>query len=409
MGMRALSRVLLLLLILFSCATGSSAMEISGRSSTQLLWFNDFYNGRQTEAVQYLRLAARNIDQAGKFSIYGYGRGGAILEKADESDDRANGRLYYLYGDFRDLDGKLDVKVGRQFTNLSAETAIIDGARLDLKKLGPLGLTFLGGRNVVFGLNGEIGHEGDYAAGVAAYLQGYQKTDLDISWFRKWDQHDLARDMLGASFKQYLFDNTKLYGNARYDLTSETFSELLGGVKLFPLANLSLTGEYFQSYPTFDTTSIFSVFAVNLYKEGLLRADYTVSEKIALYGGYTRQDFGDEDGWGDVYTLGVTLRPRDNLTIDVDYDRRSGVGGSLNGGTLNANYEATKELRLGAGLAYDVYQRNNMTGEQTAKNYWLGARYKLAKNMATSLRVENSVNKTYDRNTQGRFVFDYDF
>ena len=47
---------------------------------------------------------------------------------------------------------------------------------------------------------------------------------------------------------------------------------------------------------------------------------------------------------------------------------------SLNGGTLDVNYDATTELRLAAGVAYDVYQRDSMTGEETAKNYWLGAK-----------------------------------
>jgi len=384
-------------------------MEIRGRSSTQFLWFNDFYNGRQIELAQYLRFAATNLDKAGKFSLHGYGRGGAILERADDSQDKANGRLYYFYGDYRDSAGKYDARVGRQFTNLSAESSLIDGARLDVKNVGPIGFTFLGGRNVVFGLDGELGHTGDYAAGLSAYLQGFRNTDLEISWFRKWDQYDVARDMLGASFKHYLLNMVKLYGNTRYDVVAEVFSEVLGGVKVFPLTNLSLTGEFFQSYPTFDTTSIFSVFAVNLYKEALARAEYSLSEKVAIYGGYTWQDFGDEDGRGHVYLVGFTFRPRETLTIDIDYDRRNGFGGDLNGGTLDVNYDATKQLRLAGGVAYDVYQRDNMTGEQTARNYWLGAKYRLNEKMAASLRVEESYNKTFDSNMRGRFVFDYDF
>ena len=244
---------------------------------------------------------------------------------------------------------------------------------------------------------------------MAIYLQGFPNTDLDISWFRKWDEYDVARDILGASFKQYLFQNMKLYGNARYDIVSEVFSELLGGLRYFPTANLSFTGEYYQSYPTFDTTSIYSVFAVNRYKEALFRADYTISEKLAVNFGYTRQDFGDDDGWGNVYIVGFTFRPFDVLTIDLDYDRRTGYGGDLNGATLEANFDATPQLRLAAGVAYDVYQRDSMTGEETARNYWLGARYKMTKSLSASLRVEQSVNKTYDSNMQGRFTVDYDF
>ncbi|MFZ3114821.1 MAG: hypothetical protein WA133_12735 [Syntrophales bacterium] len=411
MGIKLCKCLLLLFLVSLFGVGNSWAVEIRGRSSTQFLWFDDFYNGRQTELTQYLRVAATGIDAAGKFSLYGYGRAGATLQNGDDiyNDDRTNGRLYYLYGDYRDIGGKVDIKVGRQFANLSADSSIIDGASFDVKNVGPVGFTFLGGRNVIFGLNGEMGHTGDYAAGVAMYLQGFQTTDLDISWFRKWDQYDVARDMLGASFKQYLFNTVKLYGNARYDMVSEVFNDLLGGIKVFPLANLSLTGEYYQNYPTFDTTSIYSVFAVNRYKEIVARADYTLNENLAVNAGYTRQDFGDDGSRGDVYILGCTLRPLATLTIDLNYDRRSGYGGDLNGGAVDVAYDATKDLRLAAGLAYDVYQRDNMTGEETAKNGWLGAKYKLNNSMSASLRVEDSVNKSDENNWQGRFVFDYDF
>ncbi len=409
MGIKLLRSLSILLFISLVHGANGWGVEIKGRSSTQLLWFNDYYNGRQVELAQYLRIAATNIDKDGKFSIFGYGRAGAVLGNADSEDSRTSGRLYYLYGVYRDIGGKLDVQVGRQFNYLSAESSLIDGARLDLKNVGPIGFTLLGGRNVVFDLNGEIGHTGDYATGAAVYLQGFPNTDLDISWFRKFDQYDVARDMLGASFKQYLFQNMKLYGNARYDLVSQVFSELLGGLRYFPTANLSFTGEYYQSYPTFDTTSIYSVFAVNRYKEALVRADYSVSEMLSVYGGYTRQDFGDADGEGDVYILGITLRPFSTLTIDIDYDHRNGYGGTLNGGTLEVNFDATPALRLAAGAAYDVYQRDAMTGETTARNFWVGARYKLTKSMSASLRIEENINKTYDSNMQGRFVFDYDF
>ena len=411
MVIKVLRRVLFLLLVSLLGVASGWAVEIRGRSSTQLLWFNDYYNGRQIEAAQYLRLSATGIDKAGKFSLYGYGRAGAVLQQADDTstDDRVNGRLYYLYGDFRDIGGKFDVKLGRQFTNLSADSSLIDGARLDVKNVGPVGFTFVGGRNVIFGLNGEMSHAGDYAAGAAMFLQGFQNTDFDISWFRKWDQYDVSRDMLGASFKQYLLNMVKLYGNARYDMLSEVFTDLLAGVKVFPSANLSLTGEYYQNYPTFDSTSIYSVFAVNQYKEALVRGEFTVNEKLALNAGYTRQDFGDDSGWGDVYIFGCTFRPLETLAIDLDYNRRSGYGGDLNGGTVDVNYDVTKELRLAAGLAYDVYQRDSMTGQATAKNAWLGAKYKLTKSMSASMRIADSVNTTYDSNWQGRFVFDYDF
>lgn len=405
MGMKWFTRMLLLASLL--TATSGWSAEIRGRSSTQLLWFNDFYNGRQTELAEYLRLSVTKLDQAGKLAIYGYGRGTQDLTNGEG----LNGRLYFLYADYRNLYDKLDLKLGRQFVNLSAGTAIIDGAQVGLKNIGPVAFSVMGGRDVVFGLNGEISHEGNYALGMAAYLTGFRKTDLDISWFRKWDAGDVSRDIVGASFKQYLFDRVKLYGNARYDLTSEVFNEVLGGMKYFPNANLVFTGEWFQSYPTFDTTSIYSVFAVNRYQEGVFRVDYTINDKIAVNGGYSRQDYGD-DGMADVYEVGCTLRPFSPLLIGLAYDKRQGYGGSLDGGRFDVTYDVNKELQLAGGLTVDAYDRTffpSTSGEQKAQKYWLGGKYQLARNMSASLRIEDDINVTYNNNVQGRFILNYDF
>jgi len=401
------------LLPLFLCisllsASTSWAAEIRGRSSTQFLWFNnDFYSGRQVELAEYLRLSITDIDKAGKFSIHGYGRGTQDLNNGEG----LNGRLYYLYGDYRGIYDKVDLKLGRQFVNLSAGSAIIDGGQVDLRNIGPVGFTVFGGRDVVFGLDGELGHGGDYALGMSAYLVRVRKTDLDVSWFRKWDAGDVSRDILGASFKQYLLDSVKLYSNVRYDVTSEVFNEVLAGVKYFPSAKLVFTGEWYQSYPTFDTTSIYSVFAVNRYQEGVFRVDYSINEKVAVNAGYSRQEYG-EDGTANVYEVGCRLRPLESVTVGLAYDRRQGYDGKLNGGMFDATWNLTKDLQLAGGLTVDAYRRDffpSTSGEQIAQKYWVGSRYQLAKNMNASVRVEENVNNTYNSDFQGRFIFNYDF
>jgi len=385
------------------------AADIHGRSSTQFLWFNDiFTNKTQDEIAQYLQIGVTNIDKGGKFSIYGYGRGSQDLTNGDG----VNGRLYYLYLDYRDLLGKVDIRAGRQFVNIAAGNAIIDGARIDLKNVGPVALTVLGGRNVVFGLNGEISHSGDAVFGVAGSLVGFKNTDLEMGYFAKWNSgtDGPARETLGASFKQYLFNNLKLYADARYDLYGEVFSEVLAGVKYFPTPKLVLTGEWYQSFPTFDADSIFVVFAVDRYQEGVFRADYTINDRISLNAGYSRQDYGD-DGMADVYQIGCRLRPVEPVTVNLAYDKRHGFNGSLDGGIIDVSYDATKSLQLAAGLQFDVYTREDIAtiGHEIARKYWGGAKYKLAKDMSASFRIEDDVNRSFSNDWQGRVVFNYDF
>jgi hypothetical protein len=404
MGIKGVLRLLLCMSLL--AASPSWAADVHGRSSTQFLTSGTALTGdhRQSELDEYLRLSITNIDQAGKFSLFGYGRIGQDFS----AGDGLTGRLYYLYGDYRDLNERFDLKIGRQFVNLAAGSAIIDGIQVDVKNLGPVGITVLGGRDVLFGLGGEIGDPGNTAMGIAAYLAGFRKTDAEISWFRKWDAGDVSRDILGGNLRQQLFNSMQLFANARFDLVSETFNEVQAGLKFFPTTSLLFTGEYFQSYPLFDTTSIYSVFAVDLYQEAVGRAEYRFNDMLSIHGGVTREWYG-EGGEAWVWRVGTQLRPIDPLTISVEYDARNGYYGKTNGIISDVTFDINKMAQVAGGIDYDVYQRDSMTGDEIARRYYLGGKVRLAKNMAVSGRIQDDVNVRYTKNISGRVVFDYDF
>jgi hypothetical protein len=379
--------------------------EIHGRSSTQFLWFNDiFTDQKQAEFGQYLNLSVTKLDKDNKLSFQGYGR----VTQDVMNGEGINGRLYYLYGDYQDLYNKVDLRFGRQFVNYAAGSALIDGGKIDLKNVGPLGFSVMGGRNVFFDLNGEGTRANDFAFGVATYLAGFQKTDAELSYFMKFDKDGIARDQMGGSIKQYLFNSVKVYANARYDFASEVFSEVLAGAKYFPTADLILTGEYYHSYPTFDNTSIFAVFAVDRYQEAVFRADYTVNDKISVNAGYSKEFFG-EGAEADVVEFGCRIRPVEKVLLNLNYDHRNGFGGDMNGGIAEVVYEPTKPLELSAGIHFDVFERDRATGEETARKYWVGTKYKLAQNMSAAVRVEDDVNARFKSDWQGRVTFNYDF
>ncbi len=409
--MRHLTRHLLIALILFAGLAGwSSAMaaEIHGRSSTQYIWYTDiFTEKKQAELGEYLSLSVTKLDADNKISIQGYGRGTYSLKDAGDGSDDLKGRLYYLYLNYRGLFNMVDFQVGRQFVNYAAGSALIDGAQVELTKLGPIGISAMAGRNVVFDLLGERSTSEDRVYAVAAYLQGIKGTDAEISYFVKEDKDGTARDQIGGSFKQYLFSSVKVYGNARYDLASETLSEDLIGIKYYPRTELVFTGEHYESYPTFDNTSIYSVFAVNHFKENLIRADYTITEQVTVNGGYNKQDFEGETA--NVFEIGVRYRPVEKLQLTLDYDKRSGYGGKLNGFIVEAFYDHSEKVQLALGIHHDVYERDRSTGEETAKKYWVGGTYKVDKHMSTSVRIEDDVNARYNKDWQGRLVLNYDF
>jgi hypothetical protein len=391
-------------LTLLSPSMTAWSAEVHGRSSTQYLWFTDFVTGKkQAEFGEYLNLSVTKVDSAGKLSFQGYGR----VTQDILNGQGLNGRLYYLYGDYSNLFDKVDLRFGRQFVNYAAGSALVDGGKVDLKNVGPVAFSVMGGRNVFFDLNGEATRTNDFVFGAAAYLAGFKSTDAELSYFMKFDKDGLARDQLGASFKQYLLNSVKVYGNARFDFPSETFSEVLAGVKYYPTSELILTGEWYQSYPTFDSTSIFAVFAVNRYQEGVFKVDYTINDKISANVGYRREDFETDNA--DVFEVGCRIRPIEQVQLSLNYDHRNGYGGTLNGGIAELIYEPTKPLELATGIHFDVFERDRVTGEETARKYWVGAKYKLATNMTASVRVEDNVNARSKSDWQGRAVFNYDF
>jgi len=406
MALKRLFCLLTCLSLLFTASVAWSA-ELHGRSSTQYLWFTDYFTGnKQAEFGQYLSLSATKIDADGKLSFSGYGR----LTQDVQNGQGLNGRLFYLYGDYNNLYDKVDVRLGRQFVSYAAGSALVDGGKIDLKNVGPVAFSVMGGRNVIFNLNDEASRSKDFVWGIAANLVGYKNTDAELSYFMKLDEAGIARDQIGGSFKQYLFNSLKVYTNARLDMTSERFSDGLIGVKYYPNADLVLTGEWYLSNPIFDNSSIYSVFEVGRYQEAVFRADYTFNDKISVNAGYTRQIYGEgDDATADVYAIGTTIRPIEKVLINLSYDYQQGYGGKLNGGALELSYEPIKPLELAGGIHYDMYERDRATGRETARKYWLGSKYKINKAMTASIRVEDNVNQQYKNDWAGRAAFNFDF
>lgn len=230
MGYRmGLLRTLLCGAVLLS-ASSALAAELHGRSSTQYLWFNSIFNEKkQAEFAQHLSFSLTKIDPDEKLSLHGYGR----ISQDVMNGDGFDGRLFYMYADYRDLFNKVDIRAGRQFVNYAAGSSLIDGGMIDLKNIGPVAFSVMGGRNVFYGIDGELTHAGDAVFGAAAYLTGYPTTDAELSYYMKFDKDGIAREQIGAMFRHYLFGGLKLYGNTRFDMASETFDEVLAGVKYF--------------------------------------------------------------------------------------------------------------------------------------------------------------------------------
>ncbi len=283
------ARILLFLLVLVIAAATSSgyAVEIFGRATTEFAWWQDLIE-RDTKfaGYQYLRLGALDVFKDRDIAVFGYGRYG--LNEAADPD--ANGRLYYLYMDWRDAwKDRLDLRLGRQWTNLVADSRIIDGAQVDCK-IGPAGVVVLGGRDVIFDEFEEDTQSDDVTWGTEAYLRNVRNFNLSISYAEKYDEGDLARRIAAYDFGYTFKGLSRLYSESRYDIIGERISEALAGLKVFPSDRWTIRGEYFYAYPTFDYTSIYAVFAASRFHAGSLL--WTTTSRIVFpFTGATRRRF----------------------------------------------------------------------------------------------------------------------
>lgn len=413
-GRKLLYAVVLLLLVL--APVGASATEVKAQLSTQYLWYKDpFQDKTQGDLLQYVRFGATKIDAAGRFSAVGYGRVSRQFGSGDDpmrgDSDDVLGRLYFLYLNYAIPEDRGEVRFGRQFVAVGAGSGTIDGARIDVRNLGPVTISLFGGYDVRFAETSDRTKPGNCLAGASAGASFFKGNNVEISYLRKYDESDIVREMAGVHLDQSVLERIKGYADLRYDLIQGAYGEFLAGVKAVPLSDrmLTLTAEYYSSYPTFDADTIYTVFAVTRYREVSGRADWIVNPGWTVYGSYTRSEY---DGpTADVGTVGVRNRSKsvEGLTVTASVDVRRGYPGDLTGFRFSGDYAIGKKALLGAGVAYDSFQRDSMQDGFKAKKFWAGGSCEVRKDMIVKVRVEDAVTRLFSGEVQGRASVDFSF
>jgi hypothetical protein len=392
------------LLVLCGLSSTAGAMTLSGRSSSQASWFKDEAGAGHFDLAEYLRVSTRNYDDGDTIRVDGYGRANGDVRHGDGIE----GRLYYLYFDKKGLPGDTSVRVGRQFYFVSAGSALIDGARIDTRPVGPLAITLAGGRNVLFSTNGEFTHGGDIAAGAQVALTNIPDGSLNLSYLVTYDQSDLATEKVGLSADKRFGKYGELYTQLRFDVLSEVWNEIEAGARTSIIPHLNLTAEYFRTVPTFEATSIYSVFAVERFQEVGLKAEYEFSKSFSVDGEVRNESYGAGDT-ANVGEAGIRFRPTDASSVYAAGIWRNGTGGKLAGFELSGDAVIAKKYTLAAGVQHDVYKRDLMTGNGTASRVWLGGDVKLRKDISVAARVEDNFNENWNNDVRARLALNVDF
>lgn len=388
--------------VLFIIPSMVCAEPLKFTSSTQFLWGDDLLGESQSIIAQYLRFSVNPDEKT--YKMTGYGRVWKDFSDGGLRDDDLLGRLYYLYMDYLPSE-KVSFRLGRQFVRFTASgSSIIDGLSIDVDKVGPLNITFSGGRDVVFTLDSERSKSGNYFAGININTEAIKSTQLGFSYIRKYDLSDLARERFGMNVR-YFNSYLSPYAELRYDRLSESLDEAVVGIDFFPMNNVTVKGEFYHSYPIFDSTSIYSVFAVDKFREYLMMLEYSFDAPASVYFTYAKQTYDDSDN-ADRFTVGARYVPTKNFSVNASVDYRKGYGGNIWGFEVYCDYKPKKNIRLSAGVQHDKYRRTEFEDENYdyAQSYWLGGEWIIDKNFTLNLRLEENINENFEHRPLGRIA-----
>jgi hypothetical protein len=372
-------------------AEGALAAVVSGHASTELDWYATGWGKTAVPAFEYLQLNVRDIGGQG-WNFMGYGRLGTDLNNADQP--RSNSRFYYGYLEKKNVVKNLDLKLGRQFITTTAGASIMDGLYLNYHNLGPLGIKLFGGGDVAYynGYNAK-----NLIDGAQLYGHFFHRTlDLGVSYLQRWDHGDMANEMYGLTGNYQFHNSVDLYSSVQYDYLSNSVSYFDGGIVYHRSPKWSLRAQYIYSLPVFSATSIYSVFAVDEYREISGEFDYTLGLGVDAFLRYTHEIY-QEIPDANVFEAGIEKIGMGHFSGYLSGVYRDDPGGQdLKGFKAHVGYLFNEKFHAGAGVQWNVLQRRLNTyedptfnsGDTMTTTMWLDSAVYFTKKTNFQLRVE---------------------
>ncbi|PLX90345.1 MAG: hypothetical protein C0614_00725 [Desulfuromonas sp.] len=380
------------------------AATLSGRASTVAEWFDTAEEETALPFYQYLQFSL--MDMGGKgYNFKAYGRLADDLQ--DEVD--IDSRLYYAYVEKKDLLGRLDLRLGRQFITTTAGASLMDGLRFDYRFLDNYSAKLYGGGDVTYYENYTFDANGVFGVELGGLVYD-EVFGFNLSYLQKWREGVLGQELAGLDLSYDIDGKLWAYGEFQYDVLSERMSYALTGAKYRFDNSLSLRLEYLYSLPVFVSTSIYSVFAVDEYEELLAETVFKISPSFQSYFRYVHEMYVDfEDA--DVFEAGI-----EKLRTGRVYGYVSGIyrldedGQDLGGVKAYMNYKCGSGFSAGMGANVDVLERSiayfdsddSEQDETTSTRLWVDAKMELTKSVNLEAKYEYIESDLYDYYNRGR-------
>lgn len=284
-------RRIIVCLVMLMClaATGAIAQRVDISSRTYWLGYVERAYGGIADRVpmyEFVDLTARDLGVPG-LNFYASGYGMLNLYQLG-GEHRGWGDLETGFLEYQDPANRFNIKAGRLFLfNTGTFGDVVDGGSFEYN--GPGGVTFKGfaGATVTEGFKdsadsylfgGRLGDRLIWAAGM---------TDLGVSFVRRIEDGDVARELLGVDLTYYAPKYVNVGSEFLYDDITGKVQEISAQVGVHPHTNVDIGLDYQYVVPSLylSKTSIFSVFA----DDGQNRVGLSISGQLgkwSLQGGF---------------------------------------------------------------------------------------------------------------------------
>ncbi|UCF30371.1 MAG: hypothetical protein JSV26_09945 [bacterium] len=397
-GLAGFLSVVVVASVLFPLSHACADFRLRGDAVTHLEWYDDPQGDEALPFYQYLRINLDDTAGGRKFRIYG-----RLAEDVNNEVDTES-RLYFAYFEKKDVWDNTDLRIGRQWVNTVAGSPVLDGLQVRYLRPELFRLKAYGGINASL----EDYESDEVVWGFSVEDDFLDRTDLGLSYYQKRVDGDLALEFLGLSAWTRVGKRGSVFGELQYDLLSQIPSYYQAAVRLVPNDRWTFRGEYYGFTPVFDSTSIYSVFAVDDYEEVSVSADYRLDREWTLFARYAREFYESFDD-SDVVEAGAELiRPKE-LSGYLVAVFRTGYE-DLNGIRANVRAPLYGEITLDAGAEYNVYDRvGDDRGDTSSKRYWLAGERDLGESLNLRAKVERIESEIYDYYNRGRIRLRYTF
>jgi len=348
---------------------------------------------------QYFDLYSSGRLSGFRLDLSGYGR----ATSADTEDNNDLNRLYSLTMELSSEKSSTSIILGRQFISTLTGPQHIDG----LSVSGMLAGLIL---NTRWGYVADISNEGlrdEEVVGLGFDYLIKQDMYFSLDYSRSSDSDILLQEFLALDWSYSWFRYTKAYVMFNFDLMSRTLHETLIGTRMYFSELFSSTIEFSQNVHTFDSDSIYSVFAVDASETTTITFLLTPSKTTRYSWEYSLEGY-QEGGGGRRYLIGAQWKPGDS-TYEISLEQHKGYGGLLTEVALGTAVDILPTVSLGIGG--DVSKTEN-NGESEIKSYtvYTGAEWKPKDSLSASCRLERTSDDLGEKSDfAGRLSLSWEF